>query len=84
MSVHALLLHVLSSGDRHPHSESGLAEPALDSVNLAAAIRARHGLKTPDALQEAACCLQLGANHVFLSGDKGFRRVPGLNVHVQG
>lgn len=52
-------------------------------VNLAAAIRARHGLKTPDALQ-AACCLQLGANHMFLTGAKGFRRVPELNVHVLG
>jgi len=48
-------------------------------VELAAAIRVRHGLRTPDALQ-AACCLQLGPNHLFLTGDAMFRRVQGLNV----
>jgi predicted nucleic acid-binding protein len=56
-------------------------ELTRDVVELAAAIRVRHGLKTPDALQ-AACCLQLGANHVFLSGDSAFKRVTGLNVKV--
>lgn len=50
-------------------------------VELAAAIRARHGIRTPDALQ-AACCLQLGTDHVFLSGDSTFKRVSGLNVLV--
>ena len=48
-------------------------------VELAAAIRVRHGLRTPDALQ-AASCLQLGPNHLFLTGDAMFRRVQGLNV----
>lgn len=52
-------------------------------IDLATAIRARDGLKTPDALQ-AACCLQLGKSHVFLTGDKGFRRVTGLNVQLLG
>jgi predicted nucleic acid-binding protein len=33
-------------------------------VELAAAIRVKHGLKTPDALQ-AASCLRLGADHLF-------------------
>lgn len=50
-------------------------------VELAAAIRARHGLRTPDALQ-AACCLQLGPQHVLLTGDAIFQRVAGLNVKV--
>jgi predicted nucleic acid-binding protein len=50
-------------------------------VELAAVIRVKHGLKTPDALQ-AACCLQLGADHVFLSGDSAFKCVAGLNVKV--
>jgi predicted nucleic acid-binding protein len=50
-------------------------------VELAAAIRVKHGLRTPDALQ-AACCLQLGADHLFLSGDAAFRRVGGLNVKL--
>lgn len=52
-------------------------------IDLATAIRGRHELKTPDALQ-AACCLQLGKNHVFLSGDAGFRRVAGLNAQLPG
>jgi predicted nucleic acid-binding protein len=56
-------------------------ELTRDVVELAAAIRARHGLRTPDALQ-AASCLQLGANHVFLSGDSAFKRVGGLKVKV--
>lgn len=56
-------------------------ELTRDVVELAAAIRVKHGLRTPDALQ-AACCLQLGASHVFLSGDKSFERVAGLNVKL--
>ena len=53
----------------------------LDSkaVELATAIRVRHNLRTPDALQ-AACCLQLGPEHVFVTGDTAFKRVSGLNV----
>lgn len=54
-----------------------------DVIELATAIRARHGLKTPDALQ-AACCLQLGGEHLFLTGDKGFRRVAGLQIELLG
>ena len=50
-------------------------------VELAATIRARHGLRTPDALQ-AASCLQLPTEHLFLTGDAGFRRVAGLRVKV--
>lgn len=50
-------------------------------IDLATAIRARHNLRTPDALQ-AACCLQHGANHVFLSGDKVLGRVAGLNCRL--
>lgn len=50
-------------------------------VELAAAIRVRHGLRTPDALQ-AASCLQLGSDHLLLTGDVAFQRVQGLNVAV--
>jgi predicted nucleic acid-binding protein len=55
-------------------------ELTRDVVELAAAIRVRHGLRTPDALQ-AASCLQLG-QHVFLTGDQTFKRVAGLNVRL--
>ncbi len=56
-------------------------ELTKDVVELATAIRARHGLRTPDALQ-AASCLQLGAEHLFFTGDAGFKRVAGLNVRL--
>jgi len=54
-------------------------ELTRDVVELGAAIRVRHGLRTPDALQ-AACCLQLGKTHAMLTGDAAFQRVAGLNV----
>ena len=59
----------------------GWVELTRNVVELAATVRVKHGLRTPDALQ-AACCLQLGAEHVFLSGDSAFKRVGGLNVKV--
>ncbi len=54
-------------------------ELTKDVVELATAIRVRHGLRTPDALQ-AASGLQLGAEHVFVTGDTAFNRVTGLRV----
>jgi len=56
-------------------------ELTRDVVELATAIRVRHGLRTPDALQ-AASGLQLGDEHCFLTGDKAFKRVAGLQVEV--
>jgi predicted nucleic acid-binding protein len=50
-------------------------------VEIAAEIRARTGLKTPDCLQ-AACCLQIGKGHVFVTGDTAFKRVHGLTVRL--
>ena len=50
-------------------------------VELATAIRVRHGLRTPDALQ-AASCLQLGARHLFLTGDTAFKKVAELNIRM--
>lgn len=54
-------------------------ELSKDVVELATVIRARHGLRTPDALQ-AACCLQLGQAHRLVTGDARFAKVAGLNV----
>lgn len=54
-------------------------ELTRDVVELAAAIRVRHGLRTPDALQ-AASCLQLGPEHRLITGDPAFRRVEGVQV----
>lgn len=56
-------------------------ELSAQVVELATEIRARTGLKTPDALQ-AASCLQLGADHLFVTGDIAFRKVAGLRVKV--
>lgn len=55
----------------------------LDSkvVELATTIRAHDGLRTPDALQ-AASCLKLGTDHLFMTGDSAFSRVHGLNIHL--
>lgn len=58
-------------------------ELTRDVVELAAAVRVRHGLRTPDALQ-AACCLQLGPTHVMLTGDLTFRQVTGLKIALIG
>lgn len=54
-------------------------ELSKDVVELATTIRARYGTRTSDALQ-AACCLQLGPDHLFLTGDDGFAQIAGLNV----
>ena len=56
-------------------------ELTREVVEQAADIRVRHGLKTPDSLQ-AASCLQLGADHLFLTGDASFNRVERLRVKV--
>lgn len=56
-------------------------ELTREVMELATAIRVRHGLRTADALQ-AASCLQLGPEHVLLTGDATFQRVQGLNVRV--
>jgi predicted nucleic acid-binding protein len=57
------------------------SELSADVADLATEIRARHRSKTPDALH-ATCCLQLGQDHIFVTGDSAFRRVSGLNVRV--
>ena len=56
-------------------------ELTREVVELATEIRVRHRLRTPDALQ-AACCLQLGSEHVFITGDSVFRNVAALNALV--
>lgn len=56
-------------------------ELTKEVVELAAAIRAKTSLKTPDAMQ-AASCLYLGREHIFFTGDVAFRRVSGLNVKI--
>jgi predicted nucleic acid-binding protein len=52
-----------------------------DVVEGATLIRARTGLRTPDALQ-AASSLSLDPRALFLTGDAAFRRVPRLRVEL--
>lgn len=50
-----------------------------DVVSIATGVRARSGLRAPDALQ-AACCISLGRATRFVTNDRGFRREPALDV----
>ena len=56
-------------------------ELTRDVIELATAIRVKHGLRTPDALH-AASCIHLGQDHAFLTGDTGFRKVSGLSTRI--
>lgn len=62
-------------------SDINWVELSRDVVELATAIRIKHGLRTPDALH-AASCLHLATDHVFLTGDAGFRKVSGLATRL--
>ena len=53
---------------------------SLRVLELAAELRARHGLKTPDAIHAATALVQ--GSVLFVTNDAGFRRVPTLPVVV--
>lgn len=50
-------------------------------IETATVLRARHGLRTPDAIQ-AASALSIKGAVTLLTGDKQFKKVPGLNVQL--
>jgi len=50
-------------------------------IETATLLRARHGLRTPDAIQ-AASAMSIKGPVTFLTGDRQFRKVPGLNVQL--
>ena len=50
-------------------------------IETATLLRARHGLRTPDAIQ-AASAMSIKGPTTFLTGDRQFRKVPGLNVRL--
>jgi len=60
----------------YPHLE--WVAPTLEIADLAAQLRARHSLRTPDAVQAATALLR-GAT-AFVSNDAAFARVAGLDV----
>jgi predicted nucleic acid-binding protein len=64
-------------------ASSGLQMVEITSLVLETAtlLRARHGLRTPDAIQ-AASAMSIKGPVTFLTGDKQFGKVPGLNVRL--
>ena len=60
----------------YPHLE--WAEPTLEIADVAARLRARHNLRTPDAVQ-AATALACGATG-FVSNDAVFERLDAFEV----
>lgn len=54
-------------------------EMTADIIDHAATLRAKHGLRTPDAIQ-AASALSLEEPCLFLSSDASFRKVPHLEI----
>lgn len=50
-------------------------------IDRATRLRAEHGIRTPDALQ-AASCLAFDPKMPFVTGDRDFHRIPGLNLHL--
>lgn len=50
-------------------------------LETATLLRARHGLRTPDAIQ-AASAMSIKGPGIFLTGDRQFSKVPGLNVRL--
>lgn len=64
-------------------SSAGLQIVEISSliVESATLLRARHGLRTPDAIQ-AASALSINGPVTFLTGDRHFQKVPGLHVRL--
>ena len=58
-----------------------MVELTASVVQRATLLRARYALKTPDALQ-AACALELPGESLFLTNDKNFKKVPGLQLEI--
>lgn len=50
-------------------------------IETATLIRAHHGLRTPDAIQ-AASAMSIRGPVMFITGDRQFSKVPGLNVRL--
>lgn len=64
-------------------ASTGLQIVEVSSLVLETAtlIRAHHGLRTPDAIQ-AASAMSIRGPVMFITGDRQFSKVPGLNVRL--
>ncbi|MBC7961951.1 MAG: PIN domain-containing protein [Steroidobacteraceae bacterium] len=58
-----------------------IVEISASVIETATLLRARHGLRTPDAIQ-AASALSIKGPVTLVTGDRKFRQVPGLNVRL--
>ena len=58
-----------------------IVEVSAPILETATVLRARHGLRTPDAIQ-AASALSLKGPVTFITGDRQFQKVPGLHVRL--
>ena len=58
-----------------------IVELSAPVVDAATHLRARYGLKTPDALQ-AACAFAASEGTLFVTADAGFAKVAGLDVRL--
>ncbi len=62
-------------------SDLRIVEMSSQVVEGAIMLRARYGLRTPDAIQ-AASAFSLHGPIIFLTGDQNFRKVPGLHIEL--
>lgn len=62
-------------------SDLHIVEVTSQVIEAATWLRAHHGLRTPDAIQ-AASALSLKGSLVFFTGDRNFKSVPTLRVHL--
>jgi predicted nucleic acid-binding protein len=58
-----------------------IVEVTSEVLETAILLRGHHGLRTPDAIQ-AASALSLKTPVIFLTGDRSFKNVPGLEVRL--
>ena len=65
-------------------SDLSVVELDAQVVDLALTLRARHGLRTRDALQAASALALPSDGRRFITNDKGFERVSALNAVILG
>jgi predicted nucleic acid-binding protein len=58
-----------------------IVEITAEIVDVATAVRAEYGLRTPDAIQ-AASALTCGSGTLFVTNDPVFARIRGLDVRL--
>jgi predicted nucleic acid-binding protein len=62
-------------------ADLSVVEITAEIVDVATAVRAEYGLRTPDAIQ-AAAALMCGSGTVFVTNDPVFARIKGLDVRL--